>query len=61
MSLVNRQSSSGEHFFMVVIRFFETFAGSMSAGVGVGFTSALISFLESSIFLIRCHMAKNVL
>jgi sodium/hydrogen exchanger 8 len=42
MSLVNRQSSSGEHFFMVVIRFFETFAGSMSAGVGVGFTSALL-------------------
>ncbi|KAL9860070.1 Sodium/hydrogen exchanger 5 [Arabidopsis thaliana] len=33
MSLVNRQSSSGEHFFMVVIRFFETFAGSMSAGL----------------------------
>ncbi|XP_010480189.1 PREDICTED: sodium/hydrogen exchanger 5 [Camelina sativa] len=42
MSLVNRQSSSGEHFLMVVIRFLETFAGSMSAGVGVGFTSALL-------------------
>nr|BAJ34110.1 unnamed protein product [Eutrema halophilum] len=51
MSLVNRQSSTGEHFLMVVIRFLETFAGSMSAGVGVGFTSALISFLDSSFCL----------
>ncbi|VVB00085.1 unnamed protein product [Arabis nemorensis] len=31
MSLVNRQSSSGESFLTVVIRFLETFAGSMSA------------------------------
>jgi sodium/hydrogen exchanger 8 len=44
MSLV-RSHSSGQNFFMVIVRFLETFVGSMSAGVGVGFTSALISFL----------------
>ncbi|CAN8240469.1 unnamed protein product [Cochlearia groenlandica] len=43
MSLV-RSNSSGQNFFMVIVRFLETFVGSMSAGVGVGFTSALISF-----------------
>ncbi|QCD77295.1 solute carrier family 9 [Vigna unguiculata] len=35
---------SGQNLFMVVVRFLETFVGSMSAGVGVGFISALISF-----------------
>ncbi|KAM1108825.1 hypothetical protein EV1_005403 [Malus domestica] len=44
MSLVRSHASSGENFFMVVVRFLETFVGSLSAGVGVGFTSALISF-----------------
>ncbi|KAL3850987.1 hypothetical protein ACJIZ3_012869 [Penstemon smallii] len=44
MSLV-RSHTSGQSFFMLVVRFLETFVGSMSAGVGVGFTSALISFL----------------
>ncbi|KAJ4874402.1 Sodium/hydrogen exchanger 6 [Raphanus sativus] len=43
MSLV-RSHSTGQNFFMVIVRFLETFVGSMSAGVGVGFTSALISF-----------------
>ncbi|XP_054802205.1 sodium/hydrogen exchanger 6-like isoform X2 [Prosopis cineraria] len=33
---------SGQNFFMVVVRFLETFVGSMSSGVGVGFTSALL-------------------
>ncbi|KAK8470940.1 hypothetical protein PHAVU_003G089800 [Phaseolus vulgaris] len=33
---------SGQNFFMVVVRFLETFVGSMSAGVGVGFISALL-------------------
>ncbi|KAK3231488.1 hypothetical protein Dsin_003369 [Dipteronia sinensis] len=33
-----------ENFFMVIVRFLETFVGYMSAGVGVGFISALISF-----------------
>ncbi|KAI5446938.1 sodium/hydrogen exchanger 6 [Lathyrus oleraceus] len=41
MSLV-RKNPSGQNFFMVVVRFLETFVGSMSAGVGVGFTSALL-------------------
>ncbi|TQD75702.1 hypothetical protein C1H46_038754 [Malus baccata] len=44
MSLVRSHATSGENFFMVVVRFLETFVGSLSAGVGVGFTSALISF-----------------
>ncbi|KAJ0081216.1 hypothetical protein Patl1_09616 [Pistacia atlantica] len=44
MSLVRSHAPSGENFFLVVVRFLETFVGSMSAGVGVGFTSALISF-----------------
>ncbi|CAI0457872.1 unnamed protein product [Linum tenue] len=45
MSLARSHVSSGQNFFMVVVRFLETFVGSMSAGVGVGFISALISFL----------------
>ncbi|KAF5742807.1 Na+/H+ antiporter 6 isoform 2 [Tripterygium wilfordii] len=42
MSLVKSHPSSGQNFFIVVVRFLETFVGSMSAGVGVGFTSALL-------------------
>ncbi|XP_059437165.1 sodium/hydrogen exchanger 6-like [Corylus avellana] len=42
MSLVKSHVSSGQNFFMVVVRFLETFVGSMSSGVGVGFTSALL-------------------
>ncbi|XP_031282154.1 sodium/hydrogen exchanger 6-like, partial [Pistacia vera] len=42
MSLVRSHAPSGENFFLVVVRFLETFVGSMSAGVGVGFTSALL-------------------
>ncbi|GMJ09975.1 Na+/H+ antiporter 6, ARABIDOPSIS NA+/H+ ANTIPORTER 6 [Hibiscus trionum] len=41
MSLV-RNHASGQNFLMVVVRFLETFVGSMSAGVGVGFVSALL-------------------
>ncbi|KAJ0256666.1 Sodium/hydrogen exchanger 6 [Hirschfeldia incana] len=41
MSLV-RSQSAGQNVFMVVVRFLETFVGSMSAGVGVGFISALL-------------------
>lgn len=41
MSLV-RSHSSGQNIFMIILRFLETFIGSMSAGVGVGFTSALL-------------------
>ncbi|KAK4491873.1 hypothetical protein RD792_002653 [Penstemon davidsonii] len=48
MSLV-RSHTSGQSLFMLVVRFLETFVGSMSAGVGVGFTSALISFLSSEL------------
>ncbi|XP_019199706.1 PREDICTED: sodium/hydrogen exchanger 6-like isoform X2 [Ipomoea nil] len=44
MSLVRSNTSSGQNFFMITVRFIETFFGSMSAGVGVGFISALISF-----------------
>lgn len=40
MSLVRSHVSS--NFFLVIVRFLETFAGSMSSGVGVGFTSALL-------------------
>ncbi|KAK8495528.1 hypothetical protein V6N12_066088 [Hibiscus sabdariffa] len=42
MSLVRSNDPSGQNFFMVIVRFLETFVGSMSAGVGVGFTSALL-------------------
>ncbi|XP_022723287.1 sodium/hydrogen exchanger 6-like isoform X6 [Durio zibethinus] len=33
MSLVRSQVSSGQNFFMVIVRFLETFVGSMSAGI----------------------------
>ncbi|XP_017258561.1 sodium/hydrogen exchanger 6 isoform X1 [Daucus carota subsp. sativus] len=42
MSLVRSHASSGQNFFVVILRFLETFVGSMSAGVGVGFMSALL-------------------
>ncbi|KAL4627949.1 hypothetical protein ACB092_05G203300 [Castanea dentata] len=42
MSLYRSHASSGENFFMVIVKFLETFVGSLSAGVGVGFTSALL-------------------
>ncbi|XP_022892308.1 sodium/hydrogen exchanger 6-like [Olea europaea var. sylvestris] len=42
MSLVRSNMSSGQNFLMIIVRFLETFVGSMSAGVGVGFTSALL-------------------
>ncbi|KAL4585284.1 hypothetical protein LXL04_009900 [Taraxacum kok-saghyz] len=57
MSLV-RSNSSGQNFFMIVVRFLETFVGSMSAGVGVGFTSALISFF---IVIIALKLYTNFL
>ncbi|EPS63714.1 sodium/hydrogen exchanger, partial [Genlisea aurea] len=41
MSMVRSHMSSDQNFFVIVFRFLETFVGSMSAGVGVGFTSAL--------------------
>ncbi|GMP75981.1 hypothetical protein CsSME_00032864 [Camellia sinensis var. sinensis] len=44
MSLVKSHASSGQNLFVVIVRFLETFVGSMSAGVGVGFTSALNLF-----------------
>lgn len=42
MSLVRSHAYSGKNFFFVIVRFLETFVGSLSAGVGVGFTSALL-------------------
>ncbi|KAJ8558448.1 hypothetical protein K7X08_005214 [Anisodus acutangulus] len=45
MSLVRSHMSDGQNYFMITVRFFETFMGSLSAGVGVGFVSALISFI----------------
>ncbi|XP_020220834.1 sodium/hydrogen exchanger 6 [Cajanus cajan] len=41
MSLV-KAHPSGQNLLMVVVRFLETFVGSMSAGFGVGFISALL-------------------
>ncbi|XP_010539551.1 PREDICTED: sodium/hydrogen exchanger 6 isoform X2 [Tarenaya hassleriana] len=41
MSLV-RSHSYEQNFLIVIVRFLETFIGSLSAGVGVGFTSALL-------------------
>uniref|UniRef100_A0A0R0J927 Sodium/hydrogen exchanger n=1 Tax=Glycine max TaxID=3847 RepID=A0A0R0J927_SOYBN len=41
MSVV-KSHPSGQNFFMVIVRFLETFVGSMSSGVGVGFISALL-------------------
>ncbi|KAI0502369.1 hypothetical protein KFK09_017317 [Dendrobium nobile] len=52
MSSVRSHASSGQHFFMLIVRFLETFIGSMSAGVGVGFISALISFSNHSFWLL---------
>ncbi|MCD9642239.1 Sodium/hydrogen exchanger 6 [Datura stramonium] len=45
MSLVRSHMSTGQNYFMITVRFVETFMGSLSAGVGVGFVSALISFM----------------
>lgn len=42
MSSVNSHDPSNQNFFLVIVRFLETFVGSMSSGVGVGFTSALL-------------------
>lgn len=42
MSLVRSHMSTNQNFFMITIRFVETFMGSLSAGVGVGFVSALL-------------------
>lgn len=39
---MRQNASSRQNFFMVIVRFLETFVGSMSAGVGVGFISALL-------------------
>ncbi|KAG6515376.1 hypothetical protein ZIOFF_025788 [Zingiber officinale] len=46
MSSVQSRASSGQSFFVLVLSFLETFVGSMSAGVGVGFISSLISFIK---------------
>ncbi|KAG5252364.1 sodium/hydrogen exchanger [Salix suchowensis] len=48
-----KSHAPGQNFFMVVFRFLETFVGSLSAGVGVGFISALISFS----FYLGAHMS----
>ncbi|GAB4850639.1 Sodium/hydrogen exchanger 6 [Ancistrocladus abbreviatus] len=42
MSVVNGHASSGQSIFMFIFRFLETFVGSLSSGVGVGFISALL-------------------
>ncbi|XP_020090431.1 sodium/hydrogen exchanger 6-like isoform X1 [Ananas comosus] len=42
MSSVRSNDSPGQNFFLVVLRFLETFVGSMTSGVGVGFVSALL-------------------
>ncbi|XP_010928157.1 sodium/hydrogen exchanger 6 isoform X2 [Elaeis guineensis] len=42
MSSVRSNDSSGQNLFLVILSFLETFVGSMSAGVGVGFISALL-------------------
>ncbi|WOL06383.1 sodium/hydrogen exchanger 6-like isoform X1 [Canna indica] len=56
MSSVRSSKSKGRNLFLVVVKFFETFFGSMSSGVGVGFISALISFfifLEEKILVAK--------
>ncbi|XP_016557161.1 sodium/hydrogen exchanger 6 isoform X2 [Capsicum annuum] len=42
MSLVRSHMSTGQNYFMITVRFVETFMGSLSAGVGVGFVSAFL-------------------
>lgn len=42
MSLMHSHASSGQNLFMLIFRFLETFVGSLSTGVGVGFISALL-------------------
>nr|ALR87234.1 antiporter NHX2 [Mesembryanthemum crystallinum] len=42
MSLLNSHMSTGQNIFTLVVGFLETFVGSLSSGVGVGFISALL-------------------
>ncbi|KAH0695177.1 hypothetical protein KY285_022274 [Solanum tuberosum] len=56
MSLVRSHMSTDQNYFMITIRFVETFMGSLSAGVGVGFVSALISFMFY--FLPAVHLSR---
>lgn len=42
ISLIKSHVPSEQNFFMVIVKFLETFVGSMSSGVGVGFTAALL-------------------
>ncbi|KAG8047706.1 hypothetical protein GUJ93_ZPchr0008g13360 [Zizania palustris] len=56
-----RTNNSDQNFFVVVLRFLETFFGSMSTGVGVGFISALISFIIHLFYLLHFCMQHWVL
>ncbi|XP_077221891.1 sodium/hydrogen exchanger 6-like isoform X2 [Tasmannia lanceolata] len=42
MSSVKSHAPSNQNFLLVILRFLETFVGSLSSGVAVGFTSALL-------------------
>ncbi|CAA7409553.1 unnamed protein product [Spirodela intermedia] len=44
MALVRSHASSGHNFLGIILKFLETFLGSMGSGIGVGFVSSLISF-----------------
>ncbi|KAL6197778.1 hypothetical protein ACLB2K_027572 [Fragaria x ananassa] len=73
MSLVRSHASSGENFFMVIVRFLETFVGSMSAGKlisnyclsrymlaeGLGL-SGIVSILFTGMIFIGVARAANV-
>ncbi|CAA0815467.1 Sodium/hydrogen exchanger 6 [Striga hermonthica] len=53
MSMVRSHMSSGQNFFMVVVRFLETFVGSMSAGLLQGSYKILIIFLLNMLYSLQ--------
>ncbi|KAH9798285.1 Sodium/hydrogen exchanger 6 [Citrus sinensis] len=60
MSLVRSHASSGQNFFMVIVRFLETFVGSMSAGVGVGFISYAGLDIDKAANVFSCAYLVNL-
>ncbi|KAG6506824.1 hypothetical protein ZIOFF_032154 [Zingiber officinale] len=59
MSSVQSHASSGQSLLVLVLSFLETFVGSMSAGVGVGFISSLISFIKIS-YVMKHYTFSNL-
>ncbi|KAJ4763257.1 Sodium/hydrogen exchanger [Rhynchospora pubera] len=60
MSSVRSNTSSGQNFFLIIVQFLETFVGSMSSGVGVGFISALL-FKYAALDIENLHNLESCL